>query len=94
MKDQLRYLQNKYQLVKNLQKDINEYYKNQKIIISEAYKNGMWDEDCFDFHIDKVNIDEDAVTIHFTGVEEDGEEVECVDWMKTEDFIKYAVLIG
>jgi len=90
LKDKLLKLQQLYKNMMELQYEINGEFHDKSISISQEI-NGSWDNDGYNLRINRVDIRTDDFGILFDVIEH-GEQIECVDGIGIDQFIKYGEL--
>jgi len=90
MKDKLLRLQIMHKRMMDLQHEINGEFHNTPISVSDI--KGAWGDDGYNLRIDRVDVQDDDVSILFT-VFDGEEEIECVEGLSINQFINNAELL-
>jgi len=90
MKNKLIKLQQLYKKIMELQYEINGEFHDKPISISQEI-NGSWKNDGFNLRINRIDIRTDDFGVSFDVID-NGEEIECIDGIGIDQFIKYGEL--
>lgn len=92
MIEKLKELKDKYKEVRELQYQIKKEFRGKEIEVDNTEDKFFFDENCSNIRINLIDVADDNVEVLYLYKEDDGELVECVDWIDIDDFIKYVKL--